>query len=568
MQTYGAYKIYDGLYIKDKKVLVENLFEEIEIKNNVYKMANIDTSNINISSDEYIENVDLDTNSLSYNLGEINYTKKIALDINSDTLIVNYKVENNEKNNIKFRVCPLVTDRGFKNVKTSPMLHFTQRKSKNGVVINLSVSENRNLYIWSDCLSYDKDVDYINNVKHSDTNENLESNVYTEDLFIPGTFEITVKKNESKEFNIYISTNSIQEIKGIEEYFNQREEIIEKIPEQYVELRDLTLGVSEFCGKRIAKFPYLFEVEDIYKKDETTLERMLKYLENLEEYTRAIDGRFIIFNKIKEAEEELEYIRKIIEDLDKLNIENDKFIFAFSKFKLWYIEILNKLIGDNNYLITDNRVSFIKTIIDDLMQDEKQSIILKNIETASLMFNATKICKYLLNKIGKDEEYLYDIENAIKHLIETEFYVEDKRCMKENLDDTLIRANIPMIYTLSLSYPCVVGEKSIILLDTIFKELYTPYGLRKMFKGSLDSKGMIYPKYLAHFIKANLRQNGVTSASKKIAYNLVKELILDISKKVSGGVPYIYNEKGIVINDISYDLLTNAEIIRLYDMLT
>ena len=167
----------------------------------------------------------------------------------------------------------------------------------------------------------------------------------------------------------------------------------------------------------------------------------------------------ISLNKIKEAEEELEYIRKIIEDLDKLNIENDKFIFAFSKFKLWYIEILNKLIGDNNYLITDNRVSFIKTIIDDLMQDEKQSIILKNIETASLMFNAAKICRYILNKLDKDDEYLYEIENAIKHLIETEFYVEDKRCMKENLDDTLIRANIPMLCTLSLSYPCVVGEK-------------------------------------------------------------------------------------------------------------
>ena len=79
---------------------------------------------------------------------------------------------------------------------------------------------------------------------------------------------------------------------------------------------------------------------------------------------------------------------------------------------------------------------------------------------------------------------------------------------------------------------------------------------------------MIYPKYLAHFIKANLRQNGVTSASKKIAYNLVKELIMDISKKVNGGVPYVYNEKGILISDISYDLLTNAEVIRLYDMLT
>ena len=140
--------------------------------------------------------------------------------------------------------------------------------------------------------------------------------------------------------------------------------------------------------------------------------------------------------------------------------------------------------------------------------------------------------------------------------------------MKENLDEQLVKTNISMIYTLSLSYPCIVGENSIKLLDTIFKELYTPYGLRKMKKNTLGSNGMIYPKYLAHFIKANLRQNGVTTASKKIAYNLVKELIVDINKNVNGGVPKVYNERGIRIDNIAYDLLTNAEVIRLYDMLT
>lgn len=566
--NFSASRIYDGLYIKNKKVLVENLFEEIEIKNEIYKIANINTSNISVSSNDYVENVNLDENSIRYKINQIEYTKKLAFDLDSDALIINYKVQNDEKNNIKFRICPLITDRFLNNVKTSQMLHFTQRKSKNGLIINLSVHENRNLFISSDKLIYDKDVEYLNNVKHSDIDENLQNNVYTEDLFIPGTFEITVKKNECTEFNIYISTKKVEEKLDIENYFKYRESITEKVPSEYIELKDLTIGISQFLNQKICKFPYIFEFDDIYKKDETTLDRMLKYLENLEEYTRAIDGRFITLGKLKEAEEKLEYVKNIIEDLNKVDIENHKFIFSFSKLKLWYIEILNKFIGGNIHFITEARVSFVKKVINDLMQEKNQKIILKNIETAALMFNATRICKYMLNKLGIDDEYLYTIENSIKNLIETEFYVEEKRCMKENINDTLIRANIPMIYTLSLSYPCIVGQKAIILLDTIFKELYTPYGLRKVFKNSFDSKGMIYPKYLAHFIKANLRQNGVTSASKKIAYNLVKEILQDISKKVSGGVPYVYNEKGILIDNISYDLLTNAEMIRLYDMLT
>ena len=73
---------------------------------------------------------------------------------------------------------------------------------------------------------------------------------------------------------------------------------------------------------------------------------------------------------------------------------------------------------------------------------------------------------------------------------------------------------------------------------------------------------------MAHFVKANLRQNGVTRASQKIAFNLVKELFQDINKYVNGAIKNIYSEKGVLIDSKGYDLYTNAEIIRLYDMLT
>ena len=139
--------------------------------------------------------------------------------------------------------------------------------------------------------------------------------------------------------------------------------------------------------------------------------------------------------------------------------------------------------------------------------------------------------------------------------------------MKENITDVVAKPNIHMIYTLSLSYPCIVGDIQIKLLDTIFKELYTPYGLRSTPRSS-NEPCYIYPKYMAHFVKANLRQNGVTRASQKIAFNLVKELFQDINKYINGAIKYIYSEKGVLVDSRGYDLYTNAEIIRLYDMLT
>lgn len=573
--NFGAYRPYNGIYIKNNKVLVENLVEEIEAKNEIYKIANLKTANIDICCDEYIEKIDLDNNEITYKLGDIEYSKNIILDIKSDNIIIKYKINNNKHSNIKFRVSPLITDRGFTEVKTAQMLKFTQRKTINGVVINLSIMDNRNLYIKSDDLVYDKDVEYINNVKHSTINKNKEEKIYVEDVFRPGIFETTVKKQTSKEFFIVISTKNIDlsniDVSRIQNEYNEhKNNIISNIPEEYQELRDLALGIDGINIKKdICDYPFDIDLCSIYTKDETTLERLLSYINLVIEYTKAIDGRFIVLQKNKEAKEKINKVEKIIKDLSSLNIQYDSYIIKLYKLKLWYIEILNKVIDQYTEDEIKEKLLYVKQIIYKIYDEKLQRIVLNSIETASLMFNDIKIYIHNASKYLRiDDDELYNMELSIKNLIEKKFWDESTKCLKENLDDEIPRSNVSMLYALSLSYPCLVGEKSIKLLDTIFKELYTPYGLRLKSKNSKEYNGMIYPEYLAHFIKANLRQNGVTRASKKIAYNLVKEIIIDINNNISGGVPHVYNEKGLIIDDNQYNLLTNSEIIRLYDMLT
>ena len=104
------------------------------------------------------------------------------------------------------------------------------------------------------------------------------------------------------------------------------------------------------------------------------------------------------------------------------------------------------------------------------------------------------------------------------------------------------------------------------ILDSVFKELYTPYGLRSTSKFNPNYDGIIYPKYMAHFIKANLRLTGITRASQKISFNLVKELLQDVGKYINAGTKKIYSEQGVAIDSFGYDLLTNAEMVRLYHM--
>ena len=70
------------------------------------------------------------------------------------------------------------------------------------------------------------------------------------------------------------------------------------------------------------------------------------------------------------------------------------------------------------------------------------------------------------------------------------------------------------------------------------------------------------------FVNSNLRQNGVTRATQKISYNLVKELLAEINKETVGTVKYKYDEKTKKAYGMPVNALTNAELIRLYNMLT
>jgi hypothetical protein len=276
---------------------------------------------------------------------------------------------------------------------------------------------------------------------------------------------------------------------------------------------------------------------------------------------KSIDGQYLVLNKFKDAIEKLEEIISYTLQIDKFgDIKSIEYI----KLKLWMIEIINK-VAQKNKGLSENIKDFLRNTILNIRYSmlNKKAEYLKYIEMISLTYNAFKIYENVL-----DDNIYIEVAKEIKDTILSKFWSSEFKVLKYNEDDTKVYASPEMIYAISLSYPVVDSDITIKLLDTIFKELYTPYGLREISKNSLNYKGIIYPKFMAHFVKANLRQNGVTYASQKISYNLVKELLLEIGKHSINTVKSIYHEKGIGIDSNSIDLLTTAEMIRLYDMLT
>ena len=567
-------KIYNGLYIKNAKILVENVFEKIQIKDSVYRIGQVLVGSEKISSDEYITSVDLEKNVFEYDVSNFKYKKRIAFDTgNSDVLVIEYDLVNDTNNEVKFFVLPLITYRDLLSIKNSNALKFNIKDTKNSAYLNLSVTNNSNLFLASDYLQWKADNKYLSNVQHEFIDKNLERKVFSEDLDIPGSFAVKLKSKESKKVHFYISTSEfditkIDYLKIFERYEKDNIEITEQIQDEFVELKSLAITMkNSYLDSAIAdSVPYSISYDDfldLFKTNKITDELLI----NLTNLVRSIEGRYLNFGKLNEAKSFLHKIEECIESFDLNACDNNKIQKECLLLMLWTIESINRLIQVDND--ETEFFDFIRDSIYKIIKDEKiKKCVLNNIELISLLYNAIKIYQNILSNKNQEDSTTYDLQEEIQDIVNHKFWIEEKRILKENLDDNEHFAKISMIYTLSLSYPVLTNEIGIKLLDTIFKELYTPYGIREYSKFSKASNGLIYPKYMAHFVKANLRQNGVTRASQKLAYNLVKELLQDISKYINGGVRKIYSEKGVLVDNLCYDILTNSELIRLYNMLT
>lgn len=563
---FSVNKPFNGLYIKNGKVIISNLIEEFITKTNNYKISNIlSVNSVSNTNDGYISSIDLENMCIKYETDDFRITKTVYLEEKTGIMAIQYEVENLNKYDATFKVSPAITYRNIYDMKNFSMLRFNQRNEENGVVVNLSITKNEDIVLKSDNMLWNKEVSSLNDITYNVREDNEKTKIYKEDLLIPGYFDIDVKSNSKLTTVIYIcdkvidiSKLSIDEISKKDFFLKQK--LQNSIEKEYIELKELAYGLDKFNLKDFFVTSLPFDKKILINPN--TLQDTICKLTDL---ARAIEGEFLCFGKIKDATKRVLDIQKYIKTIENTKIENYDTKYKLVILKLWLVESINVI--NQKHDLANTFFDVVKEYVMDILNDELYKEYIKNIEFVSLLFNALKIYEDMLNKKEIEEKIVYVTLEELKLKVERKFWNEEKRVLKKNLDEDEIYANIDMLYTVSLSYPCIGDSIQFKLLDTVFKELYNPYGLREYSKNTLKNTGLIYPKYMAHFVKANLRQNGVTRASRKIAFNLVRELLLDLNKYVNCGIKKVYSEKGYNIDTLPYDLLTNAEIVRLYDML-
>ncbi len=549
-------KPFNGLYINKNKVMVSNVFERIVTKGNEYNLKNFATISNNYTNKDYILQIDLDKLEYDYRCQNVTYRKKISFIKDTNILMLDYNIENENDEKVKFYLAPLLTYRDSLHMKKANFLKFGSRMVDYGTLINLSVSENENIVIKCSNSKYIEKNSYVNNIKHELMSLDLKKDTFIEDLFLPGEFEITLEANETKNVKLYIAPNDIDISKCNEVELDSINEFSD-IKEEYLELRNLARAIQIFDDTGLVSIPQSILLDNFAKNVNAKNYKM--YMNDILDLIKSIHGRYICLNKLGEAKGQIEDLICKLNILSKFANEDLEYL----KLKLWLIEAVNKLYEKDEVYISDTIKVYIGNCILDVVKivNEEGDRALSNIELVSLVYNALKIYE----EIFKDPSYNNVAEDMVTYAIAT-FWDEQKRVLKRDTDDLEITANIEMIYAISLSYSVATKDIKIKLLDTIFRELYTPYGLRKTSRTSSFASGLVFPKYMAHFINANLNQSGVNYATKKIAYNLVKDLLLDIGKYVKDTVKYVYSEKGLDVDYKCLDLYTTSEMIRLYTM--
>lgn len=565
-------KPYHGMYIKNGRVLLENMVETFDIDGNTYRMVEIDTNSKEMNTKEYLTSIDLEKNYFEYNFSDLSYSKRFSFVENEGILCIEYTIKNMLRSNVKFKVIPLITYRDFYNMKNNSMLKFNQRDTDDGTFISISVLKQENLALKSDKMSWIADNNVLREVKHELVNTELKKEIYFEDLAICGHFEADIKGLSETKLYVFCSYKdfNLEDINVLDVFNNieiRNKNATFDVDDSFIELQDLAKSMinSNMKDIMITTLPYSKFFENEYKNLINSLseQELEKDIGELIDIVRAVEGKYLYFKRVKEAKVTVLNIYKIIKEISKLELK-DELKEKYNILRLWYIEAVNRILQKEGRI--ELYMDSIKEILYNLIEPENRATCFKSIEVTALMLNAIKVYLNILTWIGDTDKQFEIQETYFKNLIENEFWIKEKNIMKKRIDEEESYANIEMIYTLSLSFPCVSDDIPNKLLDSIFKELYTPYGLRSVSKYSPHYDGLIYPKYMAHFIKANLRLTGITRASQKIAYNLVKELLQDVGKYVNGGTKKVYSEKGVAIDGMSYDILTNAEMVRLYHM--
>ena len=551
--------------------------EEVRINNRNYDLTSQNYINTSKNGHEYLERFIFDSiPEYRYRVEDVYIKKTISMDYGHNTVAICYEIENGTED-INFKIVPVFNYRLSGEAIEKSQLNFTEEIKGNKLI--LVPQQNPDIEITltsSEGEYYDRRLIPSNistpNYLYEENNycniENRTGFLGLDNHYTPYEININLKAMETKK--LYITCT-------IEKEIDKDGFQIEKEYKDRVNRLVLKGEYEDNFANNLVKAADHF----IVKRNSTGLKTILAGYPWFTDWGRdtmiAFEGLVLCTKRYEDAREILESFSKYVKDGLVPNLfpdENTEPLYNTVDASLWYFQAVYKYL---KYTGKDDDYEFIKTkIYDKLVEifkaystktlfsigmDEDGLIFAgsgldqvtwmdvrvgdlvvtprhgKPVEINALWYNALCIMDELRIKFEKEDLGYKKLADKVKKSFQDKFWNEEKNCLYDVIDkkDDKIRPN--QIWAVSLPFSILSREKEKLVVSTVYKHLYSTYGLRslsfmdKEFKNNYIGKlinrdlayhmGTTWSFLIGPFITAYLKVNNYNELSRERAKEML-----------------------------------------------
>ncbi|PYG85877.1 putative glycogen debranching enzyme [Ruminiclostridium sufflavum DSM 19573] len=520
-----------------------------------------------------------------YSYEDIFIKKKIAMKTGENTTVVQYEIRNGSRA-ASFKLSPLVNYRDHHHQSKGCYLNFNMSINENEIGLSPKVSDVMLKLSTSTGKFISFDSCYFYNMLYAlEQERGLDS---FEDHFMPGYFIMELKPFECKTISFAATTENygsgaINAGDVIREEERRLSELLDKKKYKNRLCRRLVLAADNFIVYRkstdsktvIAGYPWFtdwgrdtmiaFEgltlVTGRYEDAKDILYTFSRYVKNgLIPNMFPDDGQQPAYNSVDAALWYFEAVYNYLEYTQDYSFVKEK---IYSCLKEIFIGFRDGTVFDIRMtadgLITagnpGTQLTWMDAKVGDWVVTPRHG---KAVEINALWYNGLMIMSSLAKKFD-DRDIYSNLAKKVKASFDKEFWNGADNCLYDVVNDfgkdPSIRPN--QIMAVGLSYAVIEGDKAGSVVEKVWKELYTPYGLRTLSKGNPQYKGTysgdvwsrdgayhqgtVWTWPLGRFIKAYVRVNGSNEEARRNALDFVLPFINHLKDAGLGSISEIFD---------------------------
>ena len=504
----------------NRQLIFTRTQEIIEVQGREYDLTSQQYIGVSKDGQKYLEKFTFDSvPEYTYRVEDIYLKKTIALEYGHNTVVVCYEIENGSEA-CKLRVVPLFNYRGYADVSEKGDLNF--KTIVNDKELSLIPEKNKDITIdfyTSEGVYYDRGLiptsmatpNYLIEENHFYMIDHRTGFLGVDNHYTPYEVQLELEPYEKKKFYVKCTIEKLNDKSGFEivrEYKERAEGLVKKanlndsLADNLVKAADHFIVNRESTGLKtiLAGFPWFTDWgrDTMIAFEGLTLvtKRFDDAREILESFAKYIKNG-LVPNVFPDANTEPMYntvdasLWYFQATYQYLNYTGDKEDYDFIKEKIYpklkeifkaYSTKTDFSIGmDEDGLIFAgdglDQVTWMDVRVGDLVVTPRHG---KPVEINALWYNALKIMEKLSKYYGEDYEVYRKLSVKVKESFERKFWNEKNQCLYDVVDenDDKIRPN--QIWAVSLPFAILDKEKEKKIVDTVYKHLYSTYGLRSL----------------------------------------------------------------------------------------